>query len=95
MQDIPIQAKKPNYFNYEDQTTYEALVSALSRSAEEIRLIRPRVGNEPFPPRTGYAKQTLTIMDVLRIGEDTLRQDTPTRQDSGMQSSAGPAFNAW
>jgi hypothetical protein len=95
MQDIPIQAKKPAYYSYEDQTTYEALVSALSMPAEEIRAIRPRVGNVPFPPREGYEKHEPTLMDVLMVGPDTLRQDTPTKQDSGMQGTQGPTLNAW
>lgn len=94
MQDLPVRAK-PDYQNADDRLAFEALLADLSMTADQIRLIRPTVGNEPFPPRTGYQKTTMTIMDVLRIGSDSLISDTPTRQDSGMQGSVGPSLGAW
>lgn len=95
MQNIPIQAKKPSYFNQDDEIRYTELVDSMTTPADTIRAIRPPVGNEPFPSRQGYEQHQYTIMDVLSIGSSTLMNDTPTRQDSGMQSSSSPNLGAW
>lgn len=57
--------------------------------------------NQPAPPAgytprlLGYERPELGILDVLDVGPNTLMQDTPTRQDSGMQGTLRPATGAW
>jgi hypothetical protein len=87
--------QRPGYWSFEDQRTQEALLADFSATAEEIRLIRPPVGNVPFPPRFGYEKRQPTLMDVLTIGPTTLMHDTATRQESGQPGSSGPSLAGW
>jgi hypothetical protein len=46
----------------------------------------------PGPRLTGIERTQPGIVDVLGVGPETLMQDTPTRQDSGMQGTARPAL---
>ncbi len=47
------------------------------------------------PRLLGVVRTQPRIEDVLEIGPTTLMQDTPTRQDSGMQGTLRPATGAW
>lgn len=98
MQDVPpIESELPGYYNQDQQLRYEALVSQLSMTADEIRTIRPPVGNQPFPPRFGYPQEQPTVMDILKMsqGQDFLLQDTPTKQDSGQPGTLTPVQSPW
>ena len=55
----------------------------------------------PVPPYAGYpirltgiARTQPGIMDVLGVGPVPLMQDTPTRQDSGMQGTLRPSLGS-
>lgn len=63
--------------------TFDGLMADMVVPSEVARTIRPKVGNELFPPRFGYERRQPTIMDALTISQQTLMRDTPTRQDTG------------
>lgn len=73
----------------------EGVLAELVTPSEVARTIRPKVGNIPFPPRTGYEQRQPTILDALTISQQTLMQDTETRQESGHPGSGGPSLGAW
>lgn len=61
------------------------------------------VAQSPFPMPAPYTKRLLGmertqpgIVDVLRVGPASpLMQDTPTRQDSGMQGTSRFSAGSW
>jgi hypothetical protein len=67
--------------------------------AETILAVENQV---PFPVPAGVPMRFIgmvrtppTIEDVLDVGAQPLMQDTPTRQDSGMQGTLRPAMSAY
>jgi hypothetical protein len=49
-----------------------ALESALAATPEELRVMRPIAAPQnPFPERRGYAKEVMSIMDVMNIDRYT------------------------
>lgn len=72
----------------------DEVLAELSIPADVARTIRPPVGNNPFPPRTGYEKRQPELRDVLAVATYTAMRDMPTRQDSGMQGSSTPSLGS-
>lgn len=77
---------------HEQLLTGLALDSVLSMSADQIRLIRPPVPVQLFPPRFGYRTEELGIEDVIDV--DRIYQRTDFSHDtSGMEGTPTPALN--
>jgi hypothetical protein len=62
---MPQYPYKPNQ-NHSEMLVDQALMSAIS-DPETIRNIRPSSPQQLMPPRHGFSKQSLSIMDVLTI----------------------------
>jgi len=89
----PVQIQKPNQ-THEQYLTGLALESVMSMTADQIRLIRPPVPVQLFPPRYGYRTDALGIEDI--IDADRIFQRTDFAQNkSGMEGTSTPALNVW
>lgn len=89
----PLQIQKPNQ-THEQYLTGLALESAMSMTADQIRLIRPPVPAQLFPPRYGYRTEALGIEDIVQV--DRIFQRTDFAQNkSGMEGTSTPALNVW
>lgn len=89
----PVQIQKPNQ-THEQYLTGLALESVMSMTADQIRLIRPPVPVEMFPPRLGYRTTALGIEDVVDVDRIYQRRDF-AQNKSGMEGTSTPALNVW
>jgi hypothetical protein len=87
----PVQIKRPNA-SYEDMETGEALASAMSMDADQIRAIRPPLPINPFPPKFGYRDTAFGIEDIVHLNDLFQRYDFTGKQ-SGYQGTSYPTLN--
>lgn len=66
----------------------------MAMTADQIRLIRPPVPVEAFPPRYGYRTTALGIEDVVDVDQIYQRRDF-AQNKSGMEGTSTPALNVW
>jgi hypothetical protein len=79
---------------HEQYLTGLALESAMAMTADQIRLLRPPVPVQLFPPRFGYRTEELGIEDIVNL--DYLYQRTDFAQNkSGMEGTSTPSLNVW
>lgn len=89
----PVQIQQPNQ-THEQYLTGLALESVMSMTADQIRLIRPPVPGQLFPPRFGYRTEALGIEDIVNV--DRIFQRTDFAQNkSGMEGTSTPALHVW
>lgn len=91
MQNVPVQVKRPNA-SYEDSMTAEALSASMGEPAESIRMRRPPMPIELFPPRFGYREEAFGIADVVQVDNIYQRRDFSQRQ-SGYGGTSYPSLN--
>lgn len=89
----PVQIQRPNQ-THEQYITGLALESAMGMTADQIRLIRPPMQIDPFPPRYGYRTTALGIEDVVDADRIYERRDF-AQNKSGMEGTSTPALNVW
>lgn len=65
---------------------------------DAVGVVEASLEASPLPPPAGYTlrltgmpRDQLRVEDVLQVGPAPLMQDTPTRQDSGMQGTLRPS----
>lgn len=89
MQAPPVRVSAPRA-TYEATVTGEALSAAMGEPAESVRLRRPPLPLDLFPPRFGYSTDELRIEDVVRLDDIYERRDFSGRK-SGYEGTSTPA----